>query len=600
MEENELAKFLSGFFCAQTIVHLVVLLGGWLPLKFLGLVFDSSLWTMTLLASLSLTMIFAFLGWGATEGKKVSSLAFLVFLLLVFGATVYFLEDYKADSRAALIEIKKEFTVLEVQPEDSALNEKKTFAFSFGNGKDDAGKTLAVDKDGNIIVAGYFQGTIDLDPGAGTLERTSLGGSINDNAVDIYLAKYTKGGRLIWGFSLGSVGADVPHSLKTDKDNNIYLTGYFGGQMDVDPNPGEKLINSGTGRDAFLVKYDKDGKLLWVRAFGNIETIPFSSSDTRFEEGLDLDIDEDNNVYLVGVFDGTVDLDDWDGNKTGDTFVADGRNTFVAKFDSYGKFLKGISINGKGLNQGQAIRVNKEGNICVAGFFDDKIVFDKTTLISASSSDVFLVQYDKNLNFVLAKKWGGTGADKVNIAAIDVDDESNIYLAGDFSGTMNLDNYKLVSKGSADAFFVKLDKNGNPLLLKSFGGTYYDSAQKIKLDNAGNILISGHFRDSVDFDPGKGVSFLQAFSFGEAADAFLAKYSFQGDFVWARSFGGYVALADEIQTIYGLAIDDEDNPIITGKFYDQIDFHSSEDLNLASKGKSDAFLVKYNAEGKIE
>jgi len=56
----------------------------------------------------------------------------------------------------------------------------------------------------------------------------------------------------------------------------------------------------------------------------------------------------------------------------------------------------------------------------------------------------------------------------------------------------------------------------------------------------------------------------------------------------------------KIQTIYGLAIDDEDNPIITGKFYDQIDFHSSEDLNLASKGKSDAFLVKYNAEGKIE
>ncbi|MDD3170617.1 MAG: hypothetical protein PHW71_02490, partial [Candidatus Pacebacteria bacterium] len=302
MKENELAKFLSGFFCASTMVHLVVLLGGWLPLRFLGFVFNSSLWTITLLVSLSLTMAFAFLGWGATEGKRVSSSAFLIFLLAVFGATVYFLEDYKADSRAVLIETKEEFTVLEIQPEDSALNEKKTFAFSFGNGKDDAGEALAVDKDDNIIVAGYFQGTIDLDPGTGILERTSLGGSINDNAVDIYLAKYAKGGRLIWGFSLGSVGADLPHSLKTDKEGNIYLTGYFGGQMDVDPNPEEKLINSGTGRDAFLVKYDKDGKLLWVRAFGNIETIPFSSSDTRFEEGMDLDIDEDGNVYLVGVF----------------------------------------------------------------------------------------------------------------------------------------------------------------------------------------------------------------------------------------------------------------------------------------------------------
>ena len=600
MEEKELAKFLSGFFCAQVLVHLILLLGGWLPLSFLGFVLNSSLWTITLLVSLSLTMFFAFLGWGSAEGKRVSSSAFFIFLLAVFGVTVYLLEDYKADSRAAFVGTKEEFTVLEIQPEDSAMAEKKTFAFSFGNGKDDAGKALVVDKDGNVIAAGYFQGTIDLDPGAGILERTSLGGSINDNAVDIYLAKYTQGGRLVWGFSLGSVGADVPNSLKIDKDGSIYLTGYFGGQMDVDPNPEEKLINSGTGRDAFLVKYDKDGKLLWVRSFGNIETIPFASGDTRFEEGVDLDIDEDSNVYLTGVFDGTIDLDDSDGNKTTDTLVADKRNTFLAKFDSSGKLLKCVSFSGKGTNQGQAVKTNKEGSVYAAGFFDDKMEFGEKTLTSAGSSDAFLVQYDKNLNFVWAKKWGGSGADKVNTAAIDLDESGNVYLAGDFSGTAYLDNFKLASKGSADAFFVKLDKDGNPLVLKSVGGIYYDSAQKIKIDKDNNILITGYFKDSVDFDPGKGVDFLQSLSFGEAADAFLAKYSSKGDFVWARSFGGYVALADEIQTAYGLAIDDQNNPLITGKFYDQIDFHSSEDLNLTSKGKSDVFLVKYNAEGEIE
>jgi len=600
MEEKELAKFLSGFFCAQIFIHLIILLGGWLPMSFLGFVLNSSLWTTTLLVSLFLTMFFAFLGWGVPEGKKVSSSAFLMFLLAIVGVTIYLLEDYRAESRAALAETKEEFTVLEIQPEDSALAEKKTFAFGFGNGKDDSGKALAIDKDNNIITAGYFQGTIDLDPGAGVLERTSLGGSINDNAIDIYLAKYTQGGRLAWGFSLGSVGADAPHSLKTDKDGNIYLTGYFGGQMDVDPNPEEKLINSGTGRDAFLVKYDKDGKLLWVRSFGNVETIPFASGDTRFEEGVDLDIDEDNNVYLTGVFDGTIDLDDSDGNKTADTLVADKRNTFLAKFDSNGKLLKCVSFSGKGINQGQAVRVNKEGSVYVAGIFDDKAEFGETSLTSAGSTDIFLARYDKNLDLIWAKRWGGSGADKVGTAAVDIDQDSNIYLAGDFTGTAYWDNFKITSKGSADAFFAKLDKEGKVLLLKSIGGAYYDSAQKVKLDNAGNILITGYFKDSVDFDPGKGVDFLQSFSFGEAADAFLAKYSSGGDFVWARSFGGYVALADEVQTAYGLGIDSQGNPVITGKFYDQIDFHSSEDLNLTSKGKGDVFLVKYNAEGEIE
>lgn len=105
---------------------------------------------------------------------------------------------------------------------------------------------------------------------------------------------------MIWGFALGSVGADAPNSLKVDNEGNIYLAGYFGGQMDVDPSPEEKLINSGTGRDGFLIKYDKNGNLLWAKSFGNIETIPFTLNDPRFEEGVDLDIDADNNVYLTG------------------------------------------------------------------------------------------------------------------------------------------------------------------------------------------------------------------------------------------------------------------------------------------------------------
>lgn len=591
---NELAKFLSGFFFAIIILNICILLGGWLPLNFMGIVFDSSLWTIALMVLIFLAMVFAFLGWG----KKASSSLFIIFLLCVLGSVTYLFDDFDAKSKASLVENSEEFKVLEINPEDAA--ERKMFTLSIGNDKSDAGSSIVIDNDGNIISTGYFQGTIDLDPGIGIMERTSLGGSINEGAVDIYVTKYTQGGRLIWGFSLGSVGADMVNSLKTDKEGNIYIAGYFGGQMDVDPTSEEKLINSSTGRDGFLIKYNKDAKLMWAKSFGNTETIPFSVNDSRFEEGMDVDIDDNGNVYLIGVFNNKIDLDDSDESKFSDTLEADDRDTFIAKYDLQGNFIKAVAINGKGLSQGQAIKIDNDGNIYVAGFFDGKIKMDNTTLSSAGSFDCFLAKYNKDLSLVFAKRWGGSSSDKVNVGAIDIDKNNNVYVAGEFNGSVYLGDYKITSKGGTDIFFARFNTEGITAFAKGVGGVLNDSATKIKIDNADNLLITGYFRDTVDFDASGGVYFLQPNSYGEASDVFVAKYSLEGEFVWARNFGGYVSLADEIQSGNGLAINDDNSPIITGKFYDQIDFHSTQDLNLKSAGKGDAFIVKYNQDGEIE
>jgi len=123
----------------------------------------------------------------AQKGKEFPVPLFCFFCWLFSELLFIFFEDYKKDSLAAIVDVKKEeFTALEIKPEDLASADKKTFAFSFGSDKDDSGKALVLDMDNNIVMVGYFQGTIDLDPGTGTLERTSLGGSINENATDIF------------------------------------------------------------------------------------------------------------------------------------------------------------------------------------------------------------------------------------------------------------------------------------------------------------------------------------------------------------------------------------------------------------------------------
>lgn len=596
---SELAKFLSGFFFALTVFNIGVLLSNWLPITFMGFIFEYSLWTVFLIAFLFLAMFFAFLGWGNLQGKKVSSSLFIFFLLCSLGAVMYLFEGGSSENKAAILETKEEFKVLEIKPEDSSLSERQTFSMSFGNGKNDFGTGIIIDNDGNIIATGCFQGTIDLDPGIGVMERTSLGGSINDNAVDIYIGKYTQSGRLVWGFSLGSVGADVVNSLSSDKEGSIYITGYFGGQMDVDPTSEEKIINSGTGRDGFLIKYNKDGKLMWAKSFGNTETIPFSDKDSRFEEGIGVAVDN-NNIYLLGVFNEIIDLDDSDPNKFADTFEADDRDIFIAKYDLQGNFIKAVSFSGKGITQGQDIEIDIEGNIYISGFFDGKIKVGETTLTSAGFSDCFLFKLNKDLSPVFAKRWGSSQSDKINTGGMDIDDENNIYISGDFNGTIYLGDYKIVSKGNTDIFLAKFKEDGTPVFIKSIGGVYADSVSSLKIDNDNNVLFTGYFKDSVDFDSSKGVYFLQSNSYEEASDVFLAKYSSEGEFIWARNFGGYVSLSDEIQSGYGLAVDLENNPVITGKFFDAIDFHSTQDLNLKSMGKSDAFIVKYNKEGEIE
>lgn len=70
---------------------------------------------------------------------------------------------------------------------------------------------------------------------------------------------------------------------------------------------------------------------------------------------------------------------------------------------------------------------------------------------------------------------------------------------------------------------------------KSIGGAYYDSGNKITVDNAGNSYTAGAFRDIVDFDPGSATSFLS--SAGET-DIFLVKLDPSGQLIWDLKFGG--------------------------------------------------------------
>jgi hypothetical protein len=118
-----------------------------------------------------------------------------------------------------------------------------------GGSSDDVGNEVSVDGAGNLYFAGRFQDTVDFDPGAGTSNLMSAGGS------DIFMAKLDADGNFIWAKRTGSVYDDSAHDLALDTAGNLYTVGYFQDIVDFDPGAGTTNLTSAGNRDSFITKF---------------------------------------------------------------------------------------------------------------------------------------------------------------------------------------------------------------------------------------------------------------------------------------------------------------------------------------------------------
>jgi hypothetical protein len=123
---------------------------------------------------------------------------------------------------------------------------------TFGSTSNDEGNSLVVDHYGNVYSAGFFQGTVDFDPGAGIDSKASAG------SYDIYLTKYDSSGNYQWTKSIGGTGSDRSYSVTTDLTGNVYITGYFSEIVDFDPTSSTDERTSAGSRDIFLTRFNDD------------------------------------------------------------------------------------------------------------------------------------------------------------------------------------------------------------------------------------------------------------------------------------------------------------------------------------------------------
>ena len=466
-----------------------------------------------------------------------------------------------------------------VLPGAGAWSDSNLAITTFGGSSNEETLSIAVDRSGNIISSGYFNGTADFNPGAGTESLTSLG------SIDAFVSKLDSSGNFLWAKRIGNSGGDNAKSVGVDTDGNVLIAGDFSGTVDFDPSDGTANLTSNGQGDIFISKFDPAGNFLWVKGFGG----------TSADSGIYLAVDRSGNIAVTGIFSNSVDFDPGAGNST---LTSDGDwDIYVSKFDTNGNFLWSKRRGGTGRDIGDGVAFDSVGNIYSSGIFSGTVDFDPgletSTLTSTGSNDVFVSKFGPSGNYLWAKKFGGSSSD--GSTPISVDGAGNIYASGDFTGTVDFDPtdgvLNLTAVGTKDNFISKIDTFGNHVWTRRIGSSGSEATgARTAIDSSGNVFYTGDFSGTVDFDPGVETSTLTSAGLN---DIFTSKLDSSGNFLWAKRFGS--SAADRAQAI---AVDIAGNVYSTGYFNGSADFDPTGDvLNVTSAGGRDVFISKLNSSG---
>jgi hypothetical protein len=304
---------------------------------------------------------------------------------------------------------------------------------------------------------------------------------------------------------------------------------------------------------------------------------PFAShfGGTGNDTANALALDGSDNIALTGGFEGTVDFGG--GAQTS----AGLRDIFLAQYSgSTGSQLWSKRFGASGNDQGMSAVVDASGNIVVVGNFEGGVDFGGGTLTSAGGTDIFVAKFTSGGAFVWAKRFGTANPDFADGVA--VDSSGNVIVLGRFTGTINFGGADLVG-ASVDFDDIALAKlataDGAHMWSKRFGSTAADSGSDVTVDSAGNVLITGIFRGTVDFGGGGLVS-------GGDADIFVAKYvGANGNHVWSKRFG-----STGLDGGQAIVTDSTNDVFVTGSFIGSVDFGGG--ALMSTNTVSDIFLVK--------
>ncbi len=324
------------------------------------------------------------------------------------------------------------------------------------------GHGVACDESGGVYVTGIFRGICDFDPGPELEEYTSNG--YEDGGFDAFLSKFDSTGEFQWARTWGSPlmgdtgfadAGETAFGVAVDSIGDVYVTGGFYGTVDFDPGAGVvEFTSGGPYGDAYLLKWSLSGDFIWVNVWDAIGFSYFPIGMAQMWGGSYVTVDNHDNVYVTGSYEGPTDFDPGPG-----VDEYDGFGTSVSKFTPAGEYTWADVWQGSNIFQvaGMAVATDSSENAYVTGFFAETVDFDPGPGIDERTPigwrDSFLCKLDSNGDYLWALSWGASGlGDHVEGWGVTTDEDDNSYMVGLFDGTVDFDPGPEVHNEVSDGF----------------------------------------------------------------------------------------------------------------------------------------------------
>jgi hypothetical protein len=420
---------------------------------------------------------------------------------------------------------------------------------SFGDSGMQTPWDMAVDAEGNIIVVGEYDGSIDF--GAGPI--------VSNEIHDVFVVKLDPYGAPLWSRSFGDDSRQSAQRVAVDAEGNVLIAGHFRGSVDFGGGP---LVSAGA-RDAFIAKLDADGNHVWSKRFG----------DAQDQIGRGVAADRDGNVFVAGTL--------WGSAKFGGGVItsAGWDDIFITKLDKDGEHLWAKAFGDQETQEAWDLAADGEGNVIMTGYSLGDVNFGAGLTKGAGMPDVILVKLSGDGSTLWSRRFGDGGMQFGQ--SVTVDGEGNIVMTGEVHGSIDFDDGKVHSAGAQDLFVAKLTPTGKVVWHHTVGDAWDQSNIVASIDGAGAVLLAGSFEGSIDFGGNLLVS-------AGMSDAFVAKLGPDGNALWSRRMGD---ASPQVAT--GIVSDLMGNVLVTGRVWGTIDLGKESVTAAAGDMTSDIFLASF-------
>lgn len=421
-----------------------------------------------------------------------------------------------------------------------------------GGAGNDESLDITKDPQGGMVISGFFSYGVDFN----VAQFSAVG------EIDGFVARTSSTGEITWIKQFGGTGSDAAYANDVDSQGNIYVAGYYSGDMTVD---GVQLTSNQSSQDIFIAKLSSVGDLIWIRDFGGFD------HDFLY----DLEIDQEGNAVITGMFKGSITI----GSSTYNSVIDPEENEpsydiFLVKYDENGTVL--WSKHGQAIyeDRGMGLAINSNNDIALIGQFSDTLTLTNTYNNQVYNTG-FVMMMDSDGSELWLKKMSASMCLPYDITFYE---DSLMYITGDFTGQLAIFADSVVTTNSVYSkkiFITKMNTQGEVLWLENDGSESQFSSRCVEVDNSGNAYLSGYFKcrlDEYSEEYGEGVFYSAG-----RRDVFITKYSDEGNRMWERQFGGP---GDDVA--WDLIVNTEDRPIITGAFAKY--FHAPEGSSFLSSG----------------